>query len=293
MAAVVHRFASSSPPHVLRCGSFRLPLARTLIMGIVNITPDSFSDGGRFFDTGRAIAHARNLIAEGADIVDLGAESTRPGARLIGEDEELARLLPVLNGLRDQNVPISVDTFKPGVMRAALAAGASMINDVNALQTDGALSAVRDSDCAICLMHSKGNAQTMQSLASYQDVVSEVKQFLAERVAACEAAGIARERLTIDPGFGFAKRNTHTLTLLRELATFTELGVPVLIGISRKSTLGKITGRPDGERMTASVAAAMLAAQRGASIVRVHDVAPTRDALLVMEAVQDPEFRFP
>jgi len=269
-----------------------LSLERTLIMGIVNITPDSFSDGGQFFDRDRAIAHARELIAQGADLLDLGAESTRPGARLIAEDEELQRLMPVLDGLRDAGVPISVDTTKPAVMRAALAAGASMINDVNALQTEGAVDAVRDADCAICLMHSRGNAQTMQSLAQYQDVVAEVKAFLAERVAACEAAGIARERLVIDPGFGFAKRSPHTLALLRDLNELTELGVPVLAGISRKSTLGKITGRPDGERVTASVAAAMLAAQRGAAIVRVHDVAPTRDALRVMQAIEDPEYRF-
>ena len=262
-------------------------------MGIVNVTPDSFSDGGQFFDSRRAIAHAQELVAQGADILDVGAESTRPGARVVPAEEELERLMPVLEGLRDVGVPISIDTSKPVVMRAVLAAGASMINDVNALQTEGALAAVRDSECGICLMHSKGTPQTMQSLAQYQDVVGEVKQFLARRVAACEAAGIARERLVIDPGFGFAKRSPHTLILLRELRALTDLGVPVLAGISRKSTLGKITGQPDGERLSASVAAAMLAAQRGAAIVRVHDVAPTRDALLVMQAIEDPQFELP
>lgn len=262
-------------------------------MGIVNITPDSFSDGGQFFDRDRAIAHARDLVSQGADILDIGAESTRPGARVVPAEEELERLMPVLQDLRDVGVPISIDTSKPAVMRAVLAAGASMINDINALQTEGATAAVRESDCAICLMHSRGTPQTMQSLAHYQNVVAEVKAFLAQRVAACEAVGIARERLVIDPGFGFAKRSAHTLTLLRELRALTELGLPVLAGISRKSTLGKITGRPDGERVSASVAAALLAAQRGAAIVRVHDVAPTRDALLVMQAIEDPEFQLP
>jgi dihydropteroate synthase len=262
-------------------------------MGIVNITPDSFSDGGQFFDRDRAIAHARDLVSQGADILDIGAESTRPGARVVPAEEELERLMPVLQDLRDIDIPISIDTSKPAVMRAVLAAGASMINDVNALQAEGALAAVRDSDCAICLMHSRGDPQTMQSLAQYRDVVAEVKQFLAQRVAACEAAGIARERLVIDPGFGFAKRNVHSLTLFRGLRALTEIGVPVLAGISRKSTLGKITGRPDGERESASVAGALLAAQRGAAIVRVHDVASTRDALLVMQAIEDPDYQLP
>jgi dihydropteroate synthase len=277
----------------LRCGPYRLSLERTLIMGIVNVTPDSFSDGGRFFERDRAIGYGRDLVSEGADILDIGAESTRPGARAVPAEEELERLMPVLEGLREVRVPISIDTSKPAVMRAVLAAGASMINDVNALQAEGALAAVRDSDCAICLMHSRGDPQTMQSLAQYRDVVAEVKQFLAQRVAACEAAGIARERLVIDPGFGFAKRNVHSLTLFRGLRALTEIGVPVLAGISRKSTLGKITGRPDGERESASVAAALLAAQRGAAIVRVHDVASTRDALLVMQAIEDPDYQLP
>jgi dihydropteroate synthase len=292
MAAVAPSTHKPVAARALRCGSYRLSLERTLIMGIVNVTPDSFSDGGRFFEPERAIAHAHNLIAEGADILDIGAESTRPGARLIAVKEELERLMPVLEGLRDVRVPISVDTSKTQVMHAVLAAGASMINDVNAMQGEGALAAVREADCAICLMHSKGNPQTMRSLAHYEDVVAEVKAFLTQRVAACEAAGIARERLVIDPGFGFAKRSPHTLTLLRELSALSDVGVPILAGISRKSTLGKITGRPDGERVSASVAAALLAAQRGAAIVRVHDVGETRDALLVMQAINDSEYTF-
>ena len=260
-------------------------------MGIVNITPDSFSDGGQFFDTESAVAHALELVQDGADLIDLGAESTRPDARFISAEEELDRLLPVLDRLSDLSVPVSIDTYKAEVMRAVLARGASMINDVRALQGKGALEAVRDSNCAVCLMHSKGDAQTMQSLAQYEDVLDEVKAFLAQRVRECEAAGIARERIVIDPGFGFAKRNVHTLSLMRELASLCELGVPVLAGISRKSTLGRITGRPDGERLSASVAAAMLMAQRGAAIVRVHDVAQTRDALRVLQAVEDPHYQ--
>jgi dihydropteroate synthase len=239
-----------------------------------------------------SIAHARSLIDEGADIIDIGAESTRPGARHIPADEELSRLLPVLEGLRDVRVPISVDTYKSQVMRTVLALGVSMINDVTALQGEGAIDAVRQSDCGVCLMHSKGTPETMQNLAQYEDVVSEVKIFLEQRVRACEAAGMARQRIVIDPGFGFAKRSIHTLALMRELPALAALGVPVLTGISRKSTLGKITGRADGERTTASVAAALLMAQRGAAIVRVHDVAQTRDALRVLQAIQDPGYLF-
>src|SRR5690348_12286063 len=197
---------SASPSRVLLCGRYRLALDRPLIMGIVNVTPDSFSDGGAFFAPEHAIAHARALIDDGADIVDIGAESTRPGARYISVGEELDRLLPVLDGLPDVRVPISVDTYKAPVMAAVLARGASMINDVTALQGEGAVDAVRGSDCAVCLMHSKGNPQTMQTLAEYEDVVSEVKLFLSQRVHACETAGIARERIVVDPGFGFAKR---------------------------------------------------------------------------------------
>jgi dihydropteroate synthase len=270
---------------MLRCGRYTLPLRRPLIMGIVNVTPDSFSDGGQFFDRARAVEHASRLAEEGADILDIGAESTRPGAEPVSVDEELARILPVLRAARDLPVPVSVDTLKPEVMRAALAEGASMINDVNALRAPGALDAVRASNCGLCLMHMQGEPRTMQAAPHYDDVVAEVKAFLAQRVAACEAAGIGRDRLVIDPGFGFGKSGQHNLALLRGLGALRELGVAVLAGLSRKSTLGTITGRGSEDRLAASLAAALLAVERGAAIVRVHDVAATRDALLVLRAV--------
>jgi dihydropteroate synthase len=281
---VAHRF--------LRCGRHTLPLTRPLIMGVVNVTPDSFSDGGRFFAAEEAIAHGRRLAEQGADILDIGGESTRPGARPVSVAQELERVLPVIDGLRDLEVPLSVDTYKPEVMRAVLDAGASMINDINALQADGAPEAVRASDCAVCLMHKLGDPQTMQENPHYDDVVREVHEFLARRVAACEAAGIARERIVVDPGFGFGKRSAHNLALLRNLRVLVELGVPVLVGLSRKSTLGKITNQPVTERAVASVTAALLAVQQGVAIVRVHDVAETRDALLILGVIADPGFRF-
>jgi dihydropteroate synthase len=259
-------------------------------MGVVNVTPDSFSDGGRFLDPGRAIGHGRQLAEEGADILDIGGESTRPGAQPASAEEELARVLPVLRGLRDLGIPVSVDTLKPQVMRRVLSEGADMINDVTALRAPGALEAVRDSACGLCLMHMQGEPRTMQIAPRYRDVVAEVRAFLAERVRACEAAGVARERIVIDPGFGFGKNARHNLALLRALRELADLGVPVLAGLSRKSTLGKITGRAVQERLAASVAAALLAAERGAAILRVHDVAATRDALLVLRAVIDEEF---
>jgi dihydropteroate synthase len=262
-----------------------LSLDRPRVMGIVNITPDSFSDGGRFFDAESAVTHARRLVEEGADLVDLGAESTRPGAAPISADEELARLLPVLEALADVHVPVSVDTMKPEVMRAALAAGASMINDVRALRSPGAIDAVAASECGLCLMHMQGEPGTMQANPTYGDVVAEVRAFLAARVAACEAAGIAPERIIVDPGFGFGKTLEHNLALVRELRAFDGLGAGVLAGLSRKSSLGRITGRPAGERLVSSVTAAVLAVQRGATIVRVHDVAATREALAVLAAV--------
>ena len=271
----------------LQCGRFRLSLHRPLIMGVVNVTPDSFSDGGRFLDPGAAVAHARQLIEEGADLVDLGAESSRPGtAVVVTAEEELRRLLPVLQGLRDAPVPVSVDTIKPEVMRVVLAEGATMINDINALRAPGAIAAVAAADAAVCLMHMQGTPGTMQQHPSYDDVVAEVKAFLLERVRAARAAGIALERIAIDPGFGFGKTLEHNLELLRHLREFEVLGVPVLAGWSRKSSLGKITGKPAGERLAASVAAALIAAQNGARILRVHDVAATRDALAVLAAVE-------
>jgi dihydropteroate synthase len=271
----------------LQCGRFRLSLERPLIMGVVNVTPDSFSDGGRFLEPAAAIARAHKLIEEGADLVDLGAESSRPGAAaVVSADEELRRLLPVLRGLRDVPVPVSVDTTKPQVMRAALAEGASMINDINALRAPGALAAVAAADAAVCLMHMQGTPGTMQQQPSYGDVVAEVKAFLQERVRAARDAGIAPERIAIDPGFGFGKTLEHNLVLLRRLREFDALGVPVLAGWSRKSSLGKITGKPADDRLAASIAAALIAAQNGARILRVHDVAATRDALAVLAAVE-------
>ncbi len=255
-------------------------------MGVVNVTPDSFSDGGRFLDPAAAIAHAHQLIEEGADLIDLGAESSRPGAAaVVSAEEELRRLLPVLRGLRDAAVPLSVDTIKPEVMRAVLAEGASMINDINALRAPGALAAVAASDAAVCLMHMQGTPGTMQQQPSYGDVVAEVKAFLQERVEAARAAGIPLQRMSIDPGFGFGKTLAHNLELLRRLREFAALGLPLLAGWSRKSSLGKITGKPAADRLAASIAAALIAAQNGAAILRVHDVAATRDALAVLEAV--------
>ena len=269
----------------LQCGRFRLSLERPLIMGVVNITPDSFSDGGRFLDPARAIAHGRKLIEEGADLIDLGAESSRPGAAaVVGAEEELRRLLPVLRGLRD--VPLSVDTVKPEVMSAALAEGAAMINDINALRAPGALAAVAASDAAVCLMHMQGSPGTMQQDPSYADVVAEVKAFLQERIDSVCAAGIALERVVVDAGFGFGKTLEHNLELLRHLREFAALGAPVLAGWSRKSSLGKITGKPAADRLAASIAVALIAAQNGAAILRVHDVAATRDALSVLAAIE-------
>ena len=257
-----------------------------LIMGVVNITPDSFSDGGAFLAPEAAIAQALRLADEGAAIVDIGAESTRPGARPVDEQEELDRLLPVLRAIRGLPVPVSVDTRRAAVMRAVLAEGASMINDIEALASPGALDAVAATDCAVCLMHKKGDPATMQQDPRYDDVVAEVCAFLAARVAAAEAAGIARNRIVIDPGFGFGKTDAHNFDLLRNLRSFSAQGLPVLAGLSRKSTLGRTTGRPAGDRQAASVAAALLAAQRGATILRVHDVGETRDALAVWKAVE-------
>ncbi len=255
-------------------------------MGVVNVTPDSFSDGGRFLEAGAAVDHARRLAEEGADIVDVGAESSRPGADVaVTPEEELRRLLPVLKGLRDLPVPVSVDTVKPEVMRAAIAEGASMVNDINALRAPGALEAVASAQVGVCLMHMQGEPRTMQREPRYRDVVAEVKAFLAERVAAAEARGIARERLVVDPGFGFGKTIEHNFELLRNLGRLAEIGLPVMAGWSRKSTLSAVTGRGPAERVAASVAAALLAVQHGARIVRVHDVAATQDALAVLAAM--------
>ena len=257
-------------------------------MGIVNVTPDSFSDGGHHFRCDAALAHAHQLIQEGADILDIGGESTRPGALPVSVQEELDRVIPVIEGLRGVPVPLSVDSFKPEVMRAALAAGASMINDIDALQQTEALFAVAESDAAVCLMHKQGNPQTMQEQPEYLDVVAEVLQFLRARIETVEASGIARERIVVDPGFGFGKSLVHNLALLRSLDAFSQLGVPLLAGLSRKSMLGAITGQDVEHRDYASVTAALLAVQRGAHIVRVHDVRATVDALKIWHAVNAP-----
>ena len=260
----------------------RLPL----VMGIVNITPDSFHDGGRFAATGDAIAHAHRLIDEGADILDLGGESTRPGALPVPAEQELARVLPVLEALRGSGVPVSIDTRQPAVMRAALAAGAAMINDVNALLAPGAVEAVAETDASVCLMHMQGEPRTMQQAPRYADVVSEVTAFLQARAEACIAAGIDRGRIVIDPGFGFGKRFEDNLALARALPELAKLA-PVLVGLSRKSVIGAMTGRAaTADRLSGSVAAALWAARHGAAILRVHDVAATRDALAVWRQLE-------
>jgi len=270
---------------MLQCGNFQVNLSRPLVMGIVNATPDSFSDGGLHLRCDAAIAHAKQLIAEGADILDIGGESTRPGALPVSIQEELDRVLPVIEGLRGAPVPISIDTCKPEVMQAAIAAGVQMVNDINALQNISAMRAVAASAAAVCLMHKQGDPQSMQQQPDYQQVVAEVVAFLGVRITAAEASGIPRNRIVIDPGFGFGKTLAHNLSLLRELKKLTELGVPVLAGLSRKSMLGALTGQEVGQRMPASVAAALIAVQRGASMVRVHDVRETVDALKIWNAV--------
>jgi dihydropteroate synthase len=285
--------ASLLAPHrVLRAGRFSLSLERPLIMGIVNITPDSFSDGGKFFDPGRALDHARQLLEEGADILDIGGESSRPGAEPVGADEELRRVLPVLERLVELPVPVSVDTCKPEVMRRAAAAGAAIINDIFALRAPGALDAAAESPVAVCLMHMQGEPRTMQQAPHYRDVVGEVEAFLIERAAAAVAGGIGRDRIVLDPGFGFGKTPQHNLELIRALPRLREAGFPLLAGLSRKALFGKIVGREAAERVHASAAGALLAAQRGASILRVHDVAATRDCLLVLRAIDDTTYSF-
>jgi dihydropteroate synthase len=256
-------------------------------MGILNVTPDSFADGGRHLDPTRALDHARQMISDGAAIIDIGGESTRPGAKPVSEAEELARVIPLVAALSGEGALVSIDTMKPAVMRAAIGAGAAMVNDVRALQTRGALEAVAASNAAVCLMHMRGEPRTMQADPHYEDVVREVRDFLVERALTCEAAGIARDRIVIDPGFGFGKTSTHNLELLRGLSVLTQSGYPVLAGLSRKATIGRITGRDADERMAGSIAAALAAVARGAAIVRVHDVRETVDALAVWCAVGD------
>ncbi|PTD98942.1 dihydropteroate synthase [Pandoraea apista] len=260
------------------------------VMGILNVTPDSFSDGGKFVARDAALRHAERLIADGVDILDIGGESTRPGAEALPEDAELERVVPIVEALRDCGVPLSVDTYKPGVMRAVLAAGADMINDIWGFQQPGAIDAVRDSEAALCIMHMLHDPKTMQDAPIYTDVVTEVAAFLDGRVDTLLGAGVAPSRLYLDPGFGFGKNLAHNLALLRHLPVLSRDGLPLLVGMSRKRMLGEITGRQSPqERQVASVAAAMCAAQQGAAIVRVHDVAETVDALKVWHAVRDAE----
>lgn len=270
---------------MLHCGTFRLDMTRPLVMGIVNVTPDSFSDGGRHLLRDAAIAHAHQLIAEGAAILDIGGESTRPGAVAISVQEELDRVMPVIEGLRNAAIPLSIDTCKAEIMRSALAAGASMVNDINALQQPEALAAVVASDAAVCLMHKQGQPQTMQQNPHYDDVAQEVFDFLRQRIMAVEAAGVQRNRIVIDPGFGFGKTLINNVEILKRLNKFNELECFLLVGLSRKSMLGLITGQDVNNRLSASVAAALIAVQRGANIVRVHDVRATCDAIKIWQAV--------
>ncbi len=274
---------------MLRIGKFELPDDRPLVMGIVNLTPDSFSGDGVATDTERAVAHALAQVAAGADILDIGAESSRPGAQPTTLDAEIKRLMPVLEALRHCGVPISVDTYKPEVMRAAVSTGAAMINDIYGFRMPGAFAAVLDSDCALCIMHMQGEPLSMQSSPVYQDVVAEVRSFLVERVHAALAAGIGGQRLFLDPGFGFGKTLAHNLALLRHLPVLAVDQLPLLVGISRKTMLGQITGKTVAERLPASIAAALLAAQKGARILRVHDVAATCDSLAVWRALEIEE----
>ncbi|KPK14161.1 MAG: dihydropteroate synthase [Betaproteobacteria bacterium SG8_41] len=270
----------------LRVGTHTLDLARPVIMGILNVTPDSFSDGGRFVDLQHALVHAHAMVADGAAIIDVGGESTRPGAQAVSVDEELARVIPVIEALRRElDIPVSIDTGKPEVMRAAVVAGAGFINDVYALRLPGALEAAAALGVPVCLMHMQGEPRTMQESPQYGDVVRDVTNFLGERLDRCVSAGIPRERLLIDPGFGFGKTLEHNLELLRRLDEFAGLGVPLLVGLSRKSMIGKALGLALDDRQHASVALALMAVQRGARIVRVHDVRATHDALRMYEAV--------
>ena len=273
----------------LHCGRFRLSLDRPLLMGIVNLTPDSFSGDGLVGDVEQAIKHARQQFEAGSDILDIGAESSRPGATPTSEEDELRRLLPVLKEIADWGVPISVDTYKPVVMRAALEAGATMINDITGMTHPDALSVVAQSDCAVCVMHMQGEPGTMQQTPQYRDVVSEVRSFLVAAAERCREAGIDDKRIVVDPGFGFGKTVDHNLAIFSALTVVGVGDFPMLVGVSRKSMLGAITGRPVGERQAASVAAALLAAQKGAKILRVHDVAATRDALTVWAAIEQWE----
>jgi dihydropteroate synthase len=277
----------SRAQHEFLCGKYTLTLNRPHVMGIVNVTPDSFSDGGKFSSTDLAVEHALKLIAEGADILDIGGESTRPGAAVVSLDEELKRVIPVIEALsKTCNVPISIDTYKPEVMRQAIVAGADIVNDVRALQEPNALEIVAQSNVGVCLMHMQGTPQTMQLEPHYVDVVGEVKQFLVDRINAVLAHGIVKNRILLDPGFGFGKTRAHNIALIQQLDGLNAIGLPLLVGLSRKSVLGSITGGDEGQRLYASIAASVISAMKGAKIVRVHDVKATVDALKVVTAIQ-------
>jgi dihydropteroate synthase len=285
-------FSPSTIPEPLQCGRFKLSFERPLVMGILNVTPDSFSDGGQYAMRADALRQAERMMLEGADIIDIGGESTRPGAPPVPLDEELERVIPLIEQLRGANVPLSVDTYKPEVMRHALSAGADLINDIWGFRMPGAVDEVRDSDCGLCVMHMLGEPQTMQlGEPAYGDVVGEVRQFLEERVAVLTQAGIARGRISVDPGFGFGKavveHNYALLARLADTAPRAEPPYPILAGMSRKSMIGAVTGRAAPERVAGSIATAVLAAERGAAILRVHDVAQTVDALKVWAALRD------
>lgn len=274
------------PGPVLDCGGRRLDLSGPRVMGVLNVTPDSFSDGGDYLDAETAVARARAMVAEGAAVVDVGGESTRPGAPEVSVAEELGRVLPVIEALAPSlPVPVSIDTSKPEVMRAAARAGAGMINDVMALRRPGAMEAVAELGLPVCLMHMQGTPRTMQQAPAYDDVVADVAEFLQQRLGACVEAGIPRSQLLLDPGFGFGKSVEHNALLLRELERIVALGAPVTVGLSRKSFLGAVLDRPLEERLAGSIAAAVLAASRGALLVRAHDVAATADALKLTERV--------
>jgi dihydropteroate synthase len=279
-------------PEPLQCGRFKLTFERPLVMGILNVTPDSFSDGGQYAMRADALRQAERMMLDGVDIIDIGGESTRPGAPPVPLDEELERVIPLVEQLRGANVPLSIDTYKPEVMRHALRAGADMINDIWGFRTHGAIEAVRDSECGLCVMHMLGEPQTMQTgEPAYENVVSDVRHFLEERVASLKQAGIARERISVDPGFGFGKtvvdHNYALLAHLQDTAPQAEPPYPILAGMSRKSMIGAVVGRPAAERVAGSIAAAVCAAERGAAILRVHDVAQTVDSLKIWAALRD------
>ncbi|MYZ45472.1 dihydropteroate synthase [Schauerella aestuarii] len=268
------------------CGRFEFDLERPLVMGIVNVTPDSFSDGGQHDDPDHAIQHAKRLIADGAHILDIGGESTRPGAPAVSMEDELARVLPIVEGLRDCGVPLSIDTFKPEVMRAVLDAGADMINDIYGFRQPGAIEAVAGSKCGLCVMHMKGEPRTMQDAPEYTDLLGEIGVFLGARAQRLRAAWVDPRRIVLDPGFGFGKTVDQNYQLLRRLSNLRVSSYPILVGLSRKSMIGNVTGREVGDRLAGSLAGALACVARGASIVRVHDVAETVDALKVWQAVE-------